>query len=130
MFNNNNIIKWGDILKNKLFYIILFCTLIAGVGTWQVKAVENTLRIIDSHTTVNRGDVGYITIQGKPETKYVIETTYKANSKVINITQTRTSGRDGRVTFKWLVNPLTESGTHSALIFGAGESITLSHTVP
>lgn len=116
-------------MKNKLIYIILFCMFIAGVGSVQVKAIESTLRVIDSRTTVNRGDIGYITIQGKSDTKYVIETTYKANRKVINITQTRVSGRDGKVTFKWLVGNETEPGTHSALIYGAGETITLSHTV-
>lgn len=123
-------IKWGDKLKNKLLYIALFCVLLVGVSTLQVKAIENTLKVIDSRTTVNRGETGYITIQGKPDTKYVIETNYKANSKIINITQTHKSGSDGIVTFKWLVGPQTESGTHSALIFGGGESITLSHTVP
>lgn len=117
-------------MKNKLLYILLFSILIIGVSTFKVRAIENTLRVIDSRTTVNRGDVGYITIKGKPQTRYVIETTYKANNNIINITQTRSSGIDGNVTFKWLVSSQTQSGTRSALISGGGETITLSHTVP
>lgn len=117
-------------MKKKLLYIILFSILIAGVSTLEVRAIENTLRVIDSRTTVSRGEIGFITIMGKPKTKYVIETTYKENNKVINITQARISGIDGKVTFKWLVSNQTESGTRSALISGGGEIITLSHTVP
>lgn len=117
-------------MKKKLLYIILFSILIIGVSAFRISAIENTLSVIDSRTTVKRGEVGYIIIKGKPDTKYVIETTYKQNNKIINITQTRVSNADGKVIFKWLVSSQTESGTRSALIFGGGETITLSHTVP
>lgn len=103
--------------------------LLIGVSYMPVRA-EGNLRVVDSKTTVRRGETGFITIQGKPNTQYTIETTYKVSGQVINGTQTRTSGGDGRITFRWRVSPQTESGTRSALIAGGGEHITLSHTVP
>lgn len=91
---------------------------------------ESRLRVVDSRTTVKQGESGFITIEGRADTKYTIETSYKTNSRIVNVFQSHITGNDGKTTFRWYVSPDTQSGTRPAIISGNGEHITLSHTVP
>jgi hypothetical protein len=88
-----------------------------------------TLRIIASSTNLRRGDLGYITIQGKPSTSYNIHTTYQRGDRTVRVSQMRLTDANGRATFNWVVEDGTAVGTNTATITGGGETITTTHTV-
>lgn len=89
----------------------------------------NTLQIINETSTLKKGEAGVITIQGKPNTKYIIETSYSISGKSIAVKQWRITDSNGRAAFNWLVDNKTDAGTRKAFIYGGGERIETSHTV-
>lgn len=89
----------------------------------------NTLQIINETSTLKKGEAGVITIQGKPNTKYIIETSYSISGKSIAVKQWRITDSSGRAAFNWVVDNKTDAGTRKAFIYGGGERIETSHTV-
>lgn len=95
----------------------------------QARVNQSKLRVINSQTALNRGGIGYITIQGMPRTKYTLKSSYRVGTRLIDITQWRITGDSGQATFNWTVSPETTPETHDILISGGGESLILAHTV-
>lgn len=95
----------------------------------QSQYVSNDLRIINSKITINRGDFGFITIEGIPQTKYRITTSFNKGGKIISVTQLRVTGPNGQATFNWFVDYDTLPGTYQATISGGGKSLSIYHTV-
>lgn len=130
-------------MKRRFLYILAVCLIIGGVlgvissiskpenetGTFSAETVADNLQIIRSNTTLRTGDSGFITIQGRPGTKYTINTTYRIGNTVISVSQMRVTGAKGQATFNWVVSPETVPGTYTGRITGDGKSIGISHTV-
>ncbi|QGU96133.1 hypothetical protein GOM49_14435 [Clostridium bovifaecis] len=131
-------------MRNKLLYILIFSIFIAGCGkeidkiqyvnklsTIEVRGevVSEILKVIDSNTTLKRGEIGYIIIQGKPRTRYTLQSSFRIGSKEQYVTQWRVTGGSGQATFNWVVDFETAPGTHDISITGNGEKIHLTHTV-
>lgn len=92
-------------------------------------AAQPKISIIRSVTDVNRGDIGFITIQGRPGVKYTIRSSFKIGNRTIPVTQWRIGDSKGFVIFNWVVGGDTVPGTYPITISGDGETINLSHTV-
>ncbi|MGH4119748.1 hypothetical protein [Clostridium sp.] len=90
---------------------------------------QGQLKIINSVSTVKHGGTGLITIQGIPNTRYSITTSYKLNNKIISVIQWRTTDGIGVTTFNWIVNMNTIAGTYDATISGGGDILKTNHTV-
>ncbi|MCJ7690302.1 MAG: hypothetical protein MUO60_13395 [Clostridiaceae bacterium] len=90
---------------------------------------QGQLKIISSVSVVKHGDTGLITIQGIPNTRYNITTSYKIKDKTISVIQWRTTDRIGVTTFNWIVNMKTIAGTYDATISGGGAILKTNHTV-
>lgn len=132
-------------LRNKLLYILSLSILISGFSSainmrtnlTELKTIEvqaqtasENLRIIDSRTILNSGNMGYIIIQGTPRRRYTLKSSFKIDNTVIDITQWRITGDNGQATFNWVVSPESVPGTYNILIYGGdGERLHLSHTV-
>lgn len=131
-------------MRYSLLYILLFFILISGCSSEvhliskltelstaqaQLQTVADDLRIINSKTNLSHGDFGFITIQGHPETKYKITTSYKRRNRVVSVTQWRITGIDGTATFNWVVDSETIPGTYSVVISGGGKRLNTYHTV-
>ncbi|MCB2288260.1 hypothetical protein LGK97_00585 [Clostridium sp. CS001] len=95
----------------------------------QFETTNNNLKIINAITTVKRGGTGIITIQGIPNTKYSIETSYKLLNKTIPVIQWRRTDITGVATFNWIVSMETSISTHDATISGGGSILKTSHRV-
>lgn len=95
----------------------------------QKHTIIGELKIIHSITTVKRGGVGIITIQGKPGIKYNIKSSFKLGDKLNTVTQWRIADSNGQATFNWVVSTDTVPGTYSAIISGGGKIIKTEHTV-
>lgn len=87
------------------------------------------LRMLKSTNALRRGEIGTITIQGYPRTKYTIKSTYAKGIKTFEVTQQRTSDEYGQVTFLWSVAQDTSPGTYPVTIKGDGKTLNLYHTV-
>ncbi len=131
-------------MKYRLLYILLLSIFISGCSSkidftsrltklstiqTQSQTIVDDLKIINSKAIVNHGESGFITIQGRPETKYKITTSFKKRNKVISVNQWRITGINGQATFNWFVDSETISGTYSAIISGGGKRLTTYHTV-
>ena len=120
-------------MKFKTKYILLLLILVIGLSAVNVQAAVKTaeanLKVTSAQTTLKVGDTGVITIQGKPRTRYTINTTFLRANRSINVTQWRTTDSNGHATFNWVVEPGTTPGTRTATISGGGERIEISHTV-
>ena len=95
----------------------------------QFQNIADDLTIINSKTSVRQGEFGFITIQGRPETKYRITTTFKKNRRIISVRQWRITGINGQATFNWFVDFETIPGNYSAIISGGGKRLNTYHTV-
>jgi hypothetical protein len=131
-------------MRYRLFYILLLCIFISGCSSridlislltkfstiqTQSQTIADDLKIINSKAIVNHGEFGFITIQGRPETKYKITTSFKKSNRVVSVTQWRVTGINGQATFNWFVDSETLPGTYSATISGGGKSLNTYHTV-
>lgn len=136
-------------MKRKLYFILFFSILALSLSWYTGNAITNTvtgekekgktvtvqslqatsLQIINSTASLKRGETGIITIQGKPNTRYTIETSYRMGGRSISIRQWRISDSSGRATFNWVVDAKTEPSTQSAVISGGGEVVETTHTV-
>lgn len=131
-------------MKCRLLYFLLLSIFLFGgsspinltPGLTKVLAIEtqshsiaDELIIINSSASVRPGEFGFITIQGRPETKYRITTTFKKNKRVVFVRQCRVTGINGQATFNWFVDSETIPGTYSALISGGGKRVNIYHTV-
>lgn len=129
-------------MRRRLLYTLLLCILVTGcsnkydsvtqlneLSTVQSQLAINDLRIVNSQTSIRRGGIGFITVQGNPRVRYTINTSYRLNGRVINVNQWRMSGENGQVTFNWIVDPQTTPGTYSATISGGGKTLRTDHTV-
>jgi hypothetical protein len=131
-------------------YSVIFCAILALCLSWytgniisqsalnerdkeQIVTVQSiqvtTLQIVSSTTTLRRGQTGVITIQGKPNTTYTIETSCSIGGNPIAVKQWRTTDSSGKATFNWVVDERTDPSTQRAYIYGGGERIETSHTV-
>ncbi|NLP27322.1 MAG: hypothetical protein GX370_00845 [Clostridia bacterium] len=90
---------------------------------------QDQIVIIRSVTTLKPGDVGLITIKGKPHQRYTIETSYKAVGRTIPVRQWRTADSQGMASFTWVVENDTDIGRYKATIYGPSSSLSLTHTV-
>lgn len=90
---------------------------------------QDSLSVRSSITSVKRGGAGFIIIQGIPNTRYSIRTSYKLGDKIIPIMQLRTTDKTGEATFNWIVNDETIPGTYDASIYGAGNTLKITHIV-
>ena len=90
---------------------------------------QSHLKVINAVSTVKRGETGVITIQGKPNTKYNIKTSYKVGNRTISVIQWRTTDGIGVATFNWIVSMDTIAGTYAATIAGGDEVLNTKHTV-
>lgn len=132
-------------MKRALYCISISCLLITFINN-PAKALENNMmlnrseeilaeyedneiHIIRSITTLKRGDVGLITIKGKPDQIYTIESSFRINGKTIPVKQWRKADSNGMASFTWVVGKDTDLGTYSATIHGAGSTLNLTHTV-
>ena len=102
--------------------------LLASEKTQSVMA-QNPLNIRSSIASVKRGGAGFIIIQGRPNTRYSIRTSYKIGDKSVPILQIRTTDNTGEATFNWVVSKDTVPGTYNASIFGAGNTLNINHIV-
>lgn len=93
----------------------------------QNKAVQ--LRIIESKTTLKRGESGIIKIQGTPGIRYILKTSYKKGGKLIPVSQWRVTDRNGYAAFNWFVEEDTTPGTHAVTISGDGQVLNINHVV-
>lgn len=131
-------------MKYKLLCILLFCFLVGGyIGESkfiscinrsasvevQVQAASPTLTIVSSQTTVRPGGTGYITIQGKPRIRYMIKSSFRIGTRLMYVTQWRTTDANGMATFNWVADSASVPGTYNISITGGGETLNLSHTV-
>jgi len=129
-------------LKTKYILILSICMLgnyntansiptmklLTGEQTQSVMA-QNPLSIRSSVSKVKRGETGLIIIQGIPNTRYSIKTSYKLANKTIPVLQLRTTDKTGEATFNWIVNMETTPGTYEALISGGGNTLKTAHIV-
>jgi hypothetical protein len=90
---------------------------------------QSQLKIINAVSVVKHGETGLITIQGRPNTRYNITTSYKLKNKTISVIQWRTTDGIGVTTFNWIVNMKTIAGTYDATISGGGDILKTNHTV-
>ncbi|MGK0468051.1 hypothetical protein [Clostridium sp.] len=90
---------------------------------------QGKLKIINAVSVVKRGETGLITIQGIPNTRYNITTSYKIKDKTIPVIQWRKTDGIGMTTFNWIVNVKTIAGTYDATISGGGDILKTNHTV-
>jgi alpha-D-ribose 1-methylphosphonate 5-triphosphate synthase subunit PhnG len=116
------------IMKIRQILVLTLCLLFLGMNCQPVKA-QGQLRVLASKTVLRRGETGTITIQGKANTSYTINTSYVLGNREIGVSQMRTTDENGQATFNWVVDTKTALGTRSAVISGGGERIELSHTV-
>jgi len=112
-------------------YTTLATTMSNELNSTQKQSIisQNTLRIINSDTNVERGGIGVITIHGRPNTLYNIKTTYKLANKTVSVIQWRTTDDTGVTTFNWVVDTKTMAGTYDATISGGGYMLKTSHKV-
>jgi hypothetical protein len=133
-------------MKIRLRYVILISIIIIGsltaikmITTVLSTAVVNTsaetinqpynLRVIKAVNILKRGEIGTITIQGRPGVRYTIIAAYSKGNKNLEGRQQRTADEFGQVTFIWTVAVETVPGTYLVTITGGGETIDLHHTV-
>lgn len=131
-------------MVHKLLYFVLCMIFIVGcssntssisksnmpqVSRLQAQSYSNGLKIFRSNTRVHLGDMGFITIQGKPGARYTIQSSFRKGNRVISVTQWRIAGTNGQATFNWVVSTDTTPGTYSAVISGDGKKLSESHTV-
>lgn len=131
-------------MKLRLLCVLLLCVFISGCSSIinlpsglirlsalqsQSRSLADDLRIINSNAIVNRGDFGFITIQGRPQTRYRITTSFRRGNRIIPVNQWRVTGSNGQATFNWVVDPETTPGTYPAIISGVGRSLNTYHTV-
>lgn len=127
-------------MKTKTSIILFICMLIMtckvdiiyGVEYDKVTPVMNvqgSLSITRAVTTVRKGDFGIIVIQGKANTRYRVNSSFKEGNRTIPVTQWRTTNANGVATFNWFVSEETALGTYPLTITGNGDSLQLSHTV-
>lgn len=90
---------------------------------------QGQLKIINAVSVVKHGETGLITIQGIPNTRYNISTSYKIKDKTIPVIQWRKTDGIGVTTFNWIVNAKTIAGTYDATISGGGDILKTKHTV-
>jgi hypothetical protein len=102
--------------------------LFASEQTQSVMA-QSSLNIKRSVSNVKRGGAGLIVIQGAPNTRYSIKTSYKLGDKTIPILQLRTTDKTGEATFNWVVNEESIPGTYEASIYGGGNTLKTTHIV-
>jgi hypothetical protein len=138
-------VRPGPILRLRyviLFIIIIFGFLaakrviITGISSKVVNAPVNSinqpydLRVIKAVNVLKHGEIGTITIQGKPGTKYTIIANYsKGDKDFIAEQQQRSADEFGQATFIWTVAKETAPGTYLVTITGGGKTINLHHTV-
>lgn len=131
-------------MRSKLLYVLILIIFISGCSKGiektydinklsaievQAEVVLESLKVIDSNTILKRGEIGYITIQGKPRTKYTLKSSFRIGNTESYVTQWRITGNSGQATFNWVVDFETVPGTHDISISGNGERVNLSHTV-
>jgi len=107
-------------------FVLAFDSTVSGS---QTQPVSGSLRIVSANTNLRRGDLGFITIQGKPGVSYTIRTTYQLGDRRVGVSQMRVADLNGNATFNWVVENETATGTNTATISGGGESINTTHTV-
>jgi hypothetical protein len=95
----------------------------------QLLTSKSQLKIINAVSVVKRGETGVITIQGRPNTRYNITTSYKLANKTIHVRQWRITDGIGVTTFNWIVNMKTITGTYDATISGGGDILKTNHSV-
>lgn len=132
-------------MKNTLFSLLLVCIVTAFTNcpasayasnmqlqethNKTIEKSQNDIYIIRSITSLKRGDVGLITIKGKPGERYTIESSFSVNGRTIPVRQWRNADSNGMASFSWVVGEDTDIGTYKATIYGDGSSISLTHTV-
>lgn len=91
--------------------------------------VKGNLKILNSTSQVKHGGAGFITIKGRPRTRYYIRTSYRLANRTILVTQWRITDGTGVAVFNWIVSTDTVPGTYTATITGDGETLRTNHTV-
>jgi hypothetical protein len=129
---------------HKLLYVVLLSMFVVGCSgnTGSISRADNPpatrlqtnispgeIQIIRSNTTLNRGDIGFITIQGRPGVKYTIQSTFKIRNQTIPVTQWRRADANGQATFNWVVGLESAPGSYPTTISGDGNTIRITHTV-
>ena len=116
-------------MKIKQFFILSICLLLLGLSYQPVKA-QGKLRVIEAKTVLKRGEAGIITIEGKANTKYTIETSYALGDREITVSQMRATDEGGQATFNWVVDRKTVLGTRTAVISGGKSDVAKSFCEP
>lgn len=133
-------------MKTKIRYILLIILLIfgtllstkifmTGISTKTANASAKTinpsyaLKVIKAVNELKHGEMGSITIQGRPGVKYEIIAYYSLGKEPLEARQQRTTDEFGQATFIWTVSNKTVPGTYLITITGDGRTINSQHTV-
>lgn len=133
-------------MKTKLRYVLLITILIFGffltkkifitdINPKVVNASDKVinqsydLKIIKAANDLRLGEMGSITIQGRPGVRYTIIAYYSLGKEPLEAKQQRTTDEFGQATFLWTVSEKTVPGTYLVTITGDGRTINAQHTV-
>jgi micrococcal nuclease len=94
-----------------------------------VRESPSSLSVISYTENTLQGEIASITIQGKPNTEYVITVTYKSGPSQAQGLEPQTSNASGKVTWSWKVGSRTTPGPYPIEIKGGGESTKVYFTV-
>lgn len=88
------------------------------------KAAEYTgLKITDISSKVQNNNYATISIQGKPNTEYTCSVKYSSKWSEADGLGTKTSDKNGKITWKWKVGARTKAGEHDIRVVGGDETI-------
>lgn len=79
--------------------------------------------------TIGRNETGIVKIQGEPNTDYSITVRYKSGPASASGLETKTSDKDGYVSWSWKIGGKTSTGTFSITVAGGGQSETVKFTI-
>jgi hypothetical protein len=133
-------------MRIRFRYVILICSIIllfftvrkviitagnAKLVNSSIRTISHVydLRVIKADNELKHGEIGTITIQGKPRVTYTIIAAYSKGNKALEAKQQRTADEFGQATFIWTVSKETVPGTYLVTITGGGRSLELNHTV-
>ncbi len=90
---------------------------------------DTGITVLNVKKTVKAGEKGSLSIQGVPNTSYVVTANYNNSLGAMTASAAKRAGNDGKVSWDWNVKGDTLPGTYKLLVSGGGKMITSSYTV-
>jgi hypothetical protein len=92
-------------------------------------AQNSEIKLANITSPISQGETASISIQGQPNTEYIIALHYSSGNSTAAGLENKISDNNGAVSWSWKIGAKTKTGTYNIDISGGGEKFTTNITI-